>query len=179
LAKDIKIYSTKFDNVKLFELVKFDDNRGFFVETFNYKIQKLIDPKIKFIQDNESFSKYGVLRGLHFQKSPYQQAKLIRVSDGEIQDVIVDVRPNSKTYGEWQSFILSSTNNKVLYVPKGFAHGFLVLSKTATVNYKTDSYYNHNSESGIIYNDKTLNIEWELPKKNISISEKDKQLPFF
>ena len=135
--------------------------------------------EINFIQDNESRSKRGVLRGLHFQKPPSEQSKLIRVSHGEIQDVVVDIRSESETYGQSESFILSSSNNRSLFVPRGFAHGFLVLSQEAVVNYKVDNYYDSNLDSGIAYNDVTLNIKWQLPHDDIIISDKDKKFPSF
>ena len=178
--KKIKnIFSTKFKDAKFFEFSSFNDSRGFFKEVFNHEIESLIDNKFKFIQDNESYSQYGVLRGLHFQNPPFEQSKLVRVSSGEIQDVIVDIRKDSKTYGQWESFVLSSDNNKSLFVPRGFAHGFLVLSERATVNYKVDNYYDSNSDSGIVFNDISLNIDWALPYKDIIVSEKDKKLPNF
>ena len=171
----INSISTIFQDVKLFEISSFNDDRGSFKEVFNEVINDFID--INFIQDNESYSKFGVLRGLHFQKSPHQQSKLIRVSLGKIQDVIVDIRKNSNTFGKWESYELSQENNLMLFIPKGFAHGFLVLSEEAIVNYKTDNYYNSESESGIIYNDSKLNINWNLNSNQITISNKDLGLP--
>ena len=179
MSHEVKLISTKFDDVKFFKPTCFDDKRGFFRETYNQEIQSLIGEEIQFIQDNESCSRYGVLRGLHFQNIPFQQSKLVRVSYGEIQDVIVDIRIGSNTYGAWESFILSSNNNRFLFIPKGFAHGFLVLSSEAIVNYKTDSYYNSNAESGILYNDSKLDIQWKLPEEDIIISSKDEQLSKF
>ena len=169
----IKNIATKLNDVKLFEINFHKDNRGSFTETFNKKIQSLIGDNICFVQDNESISRYGVLRGLHFQKEPHQQSKLVRVSFGEIQDVVVDIREGSQTYGKWESFNISSDNRRVLFVPKGFAHGFLVLSKFAIVNYKVDNYYNKESEYGINYNDNTLGIDWDIDKSKIIINSKD------
>ena len=179
MTKIKNIISTKFKDIKFFEVVSYDDQRGFLKEVFNREIQSLVGDKINFIQDNESYSKHGVLRGLHFQKPPSEQSKLIRVSHGEVQDVIVDIRPKSNTYGRWESFKLSSSNNRFLFVPRGFAHGFLVLSQEAVVNYKVDNYYDSNLDSGIAYNDVTLNIKWQLPHDDIIISDKDKELPSF
>ena len=175
LNDKFKLISTDFNGVMLFETTSYKDDRGIFKETFNNEISELTN--IDFIQDNESYSKYGVLRGLHFQKSPCQQSKLVRVSYGMIQDVVVDIRPSSKTYGEWKSFELSSENNYNLLVSKGFAHGFLVLSKEAVVNYKVDNYYDSTLDSGIRYDDKSLDIKWELPLDDIILSDKDKNLP--
>lgn len=179
MQNSIKLISTKFNDVKLFTANCFNDKRGFFRETYNQEIETLIGGNVKFIQDNESSSRYGILRGLHFQDTPYQQSKLVRVSYGKIQDVIVDIRKDSNTYGLWQSFILSSNNNRFIFIPKGFAHGFLVLSKEAIINYKTDTYYNSNAESGILYNDPRLNIQWELAEEEIIVSNKDEQLSNF
>ena len=179
MTKIKNIISTNFKDVKLFELESFNDKRGLFKEVFNQEIQSLIGENINFIQDNESYSTYGTLRGLHFQKEPFDQSKLIRVSFGEIQDVIIDIREDSKTFKKWESYNLSSTNNRVLFVPKGFAHGFLVLSKEAIVNYKVDNFYNKESESGINYNDLALKINWILDEDEVIISDKDLQYPDF
>ena len=179
MTKIKNILPTRFEGVKLFEMELFDDNRGSFKEIYNKEIQSTIGENINFIQDNESTSSYGVLRGLHCQKSPYEQSKLIRVSLGEIQDVIVDLREGLKTYGKWESYTISSDNNRVLFVPKGFAHGFLVLSKDAIVNYKVDNYYNKDSEGGISYNDSSLDIKWMLDQSQIIINQKDLSYPEF
>ena len=179
MTKIKNILPTRFEDVKLFEMESFDDNRGSFKEIYNQEIQSAIGENINFIQDNESTSSYGVLRGLHYQKPPYEQSKLIRVSLGEIQDVIVDLREGSKTYGKWESYTISSDNNRVLFVPKGFAHGFLVLSKNTIVNYKVDNYYNKESECGINYNDSSLDIKWMLDEPQIIINYKDLNYPEF
>ncbi|MFD0964618.1 dTDP-4-dehydrorhamnose 3,5-epimerase [Pseudofulvibacter geojedonensis] len=156
----------------------FKDKRGYFLESFNQEsFQKATGLQIDFVQDNESFSTKGVLRGLHFQKGKYSQAKLIRVISGEILDVVVDIRPDSPTFLQHFSIKLSSNNKKQLFVPKHFAHGFLVLSETAIINYKCDEYYHKESESGIIYNDRHLNIDWLLESKDFILSEKDQKLP--
>ena len=169
----IKPLSTKFKDVKFFELKSYSDLRGNFKEVYNDDIKSLVGRNIKFIQDNESFSNYGVLRGLHYQKKPFEQSKLIRVPYGMIQDVIVDIRPDSSTYGLWDSFEISSENGRVLFLPKGFAHGFLVLSKIAIVNYKVDNIYKPSSESGINYNDPNLKIDWTLDPSEIITNDKD------
>ena len=179
MTKIKNIFETKFNDVKLFELESYNDKRGSFKEIFNKQIQTLIGKDVKFIQDNESVSSYGVLRGLHYQKSPYEQSKLIRVIFGEIQDVIVDLRKESHTYGKWETYNISSDNNRVLFVPKGFAHGFLVLSKKAIVNYKVDDCYNQDSEDGINYNDPILGIKWMLDISQIIINDKDLRYPEF
>ena len=170
---------TIFNGAQLFEIKDHCDERGSFKEVFNKDILTRIDKDINFVQDNESYSKYGVLRGLHFQNAPYQQSKLIRVSHGIIQDVIVDINKESKTYGKWESYVISSRNNRILYVPAGFAHGYLVLSKEAIVNYKVHNYYNKESESGIKFNDKKLNINWDLNDSEIIVNKKDMDYPDF
>ncbi|WGD35778.1 dTDP-4-dehydrorhamnose 3,5-epimerase [Olleya sp. YS] len=156
----------------------FGDQRGYFLESYNKKqFDALIGGDVNFIQDNESFSSKGVLRGLHFQSGEYAQAKLVRVTQGKVLDVAVDIRPHSQTFLKHISVELSSENKKQLYVPRGFAHGFIVLSDTAVFNYKVDNWYNKASEGGIIYDDETLNIDWVLKKDQLVISEKDKVLP--
>jgi len=175
LNDKFKLISTDFNDVMLFEATSYRDDRGSFKEAFNKEISELAN--IDFIQDNESYSKYGVLRGLHFQKSPCEQSKLVRVSYGVVQDVVVDIRPSSSTYGQWKSFELSSDNNYNLFVPRGFAHGFLVLSKEAVVNYKVDNYYDSTLDSGIRYDDERLDIKWNLPSEDMILSDKDKNLP--
>lgn len=156
----------------------FEDERGYFMESFNQKtFNEGIGHSVTFVQDNQSFSTRGVLRGLHYQCGEHAQAKLVRVLTGEVLDVAVDIRPNSETYGQSFSIILSAENRKQLYIPRGFAHGFIVLSETATFFYKCDNLYNKESEGGIIYNDPTLNIDWGMTEKEFIISEKDKILP--
>ena len=162
----------------MFEVSCYNDRRGFFRETFNNEIQDLIGSDIKFIQDNESVSKYGVLRGLHYQKSPFEQSKLIRVIKGKIQDVAVDIRPESKTYKKYVSIELSDINKYQLFIPDGFAHGYLVLSDEAIVSYKVNAFYNKEFDSGYKYNDPSINIKWNLDEANIILSDKDKNLPF-
>lgn len=151
------------------------DERGYFMESFNEQlfIEKT-GIKTHFVQDNQSFSTKGVLRGLHYQCGAYAQAKLVRVLQGEVLDVAVDIRPNSETFGKYESVILSAENQKQFFVPRGFAHGFVVLSETATFFYKCDNYYHKESEGGILFNDKNLAIDWQFPTDKLIISEKDK-----
>jgi dTDP-4-dehydrorhamnose 3,5-epimerase len=154
------------------------DERGYFMESFNEKtFQNKIGQEVHFVQDNQSFSSKGVLRGLHYQTCEHAQAKLVRVLQGEVLDVAVDIRPNSPTFGQYEAVLLSAENQKQFFVPRGFAHGFLVLSETATFFYKCDNFYNKESEGGISYDDKTVNIDWKFPLKDLIISEKDKVQP--
>lgn len=158
----------------------FEDERGYFFESFNQKsFNKDIGLNIYFVQDNESKSSYGTLRGLHYQRHQYAQAKLVRVLSGRVLDVAVDLRERSKTYGQYFSIELNEENKKQLFIPRGFAHGFAVLSETAVFAYKCDNYYNKESEGGLIYNDPTINIDWKIPNKDILLSEKDKINPLF
>jgi dTDP-4-dehydrorhamnose 3,5-epimerase len=148
------------------------------METFNENVfQNEIGKKIVFVQDNQSFSSKGVLRGFHYQTGDHAQAKLVRVLQGEVLDVAVDIRPNSSTYGHYVSILLSGENQTQFFIPRGFAHAFLVLSETATFFYKCDNFYNKESEGGISYNDPTLNIDWQFPIADMLISEKDQNLP--
>jgi dTDP-4-dehydrorhamnose 3,5-epimerase len=158
----------------------FTDERGYFMESFNERtFQNLTGIAVHFVQDNQSQSTKGVLRGLHYQTGIYSQAKLVRVLEGEVYDVVVDIRPGSATYGQQYGVMLSAENQKQLFVPKGFAHGFLVTSETATFFYKCDEFYNKESEAGIIFNDPALNIDWQFPTSELIISEKDKVQPLF
>lgn len=151
----------------------FEDDRGFFFESFNKKdFSKKLNFNSDFVQDNHSRSSYGVLRGLHYQMPPYDQGKLVRVLSGKVFDVAVDIRKKSKTFGQWVSVILSVDNKKQIWIPPGFAHGFLVLSDGADVIYKTTNFYNNHSERSIIWNDPELNIDWPL-LDNIKLSQKD------
>ena len=150
------------------------------MESFNeVRFEKETGQRVHFVQDNQSYSTKGVLRGLHYQTGEYAQAKLVRVLDGEVLDIAVDIRPDSATYGQYEAIVLSGENKKQFFVPRGFAHGFLVLSDTATFFYKCDNFYNKESEGGIIFNDKHLNIDWGMPGNELIISEKDKVLPSF
>jgi len=154
------------------------DERGYFMESFNEKtFQQGVGQEVHFVQDNQSFSTKGVLRGLHYQTGNHAQAKLVRVLSGEVLDIAVDIRPESVTFGQHVSVVLSSENQKQFFVPRGFAHGFLVLSETATFFYKCDNFYNKESEGGIIYNDASLKIDWQFSTENLIISEKDTYLP--
>jgi dTDP-4-dehydrorhamnose 3,5-epimerase len=169
---------TKLEGCFVIEPKVIQDERGYFMESFNEKtFQNGIGQNVHFVQDNQSFSSKGVLRGLHYQTAEYTQAKLVRVLQGEVLDVAVDIRPNSPTFGQYQSVVLSAENQKQFFVPRGFAHGFLVLSDTAIFFYKCDNFYNKESEGGIIYNDTTINIDWQFPQENLIISEKDKVQP--
>ncbi len=169
---------TKLKGCFILEPKVFNDDRGYFFESYNHqKFNDLTNTNTTFVQDNESFSTKGVLRGLHFQKGTNAQAKLVRVTHGEVLDVAVDIRPDSATFLQHVSVLLSSENKKQLFVPRGFAHGFIVLSDTVVFNYKCDNFYNKTSEEGIIYNDKTLNIDWILNPEEFLVSEKDAILP--
>ena len=148
------------------------------MESFNEKtFHEGVGQKVTFVQDNQSFSTKGVLRGLHYQCGAHAQAKLVRVLQGEVLDVAVDLRPNSETYGQYEAVLLSGENQKQFFVPRGFAHGFLVLSETATFFYKCDNFYNKESEGGLMYNDETVNINWNFPLNELIISDKDQILP--
>lgn len=150
----------------------FPDDRGFFYEAYNSKkFNNIIGDNIQFVQDNHSYTKKSVCRGLHYQKEPFEQDKLVRVLTGEIYDVIVDIRKRSNTFGQWHGEVLSSQNNNQLWIPKGFAHGFVVTSNDAIVLYKTTQFYSPKNEGTILYNDPDLNIEW--PIKIINVSNKD------
>jgi len=154
------------------------DERGYFMESFNEKtFQKGIGQEVHFVQDNQSYSSKGVLRGMHYQTGAHAQAKLVRVLQGEVLDVAVDLRPNSPTYGQYESVLLTGENQRQFFVPRGFAHGFLVTSNTAVFFYKCDNFYNKESEAGVIYNDKTINIDWNFPSEKLIISEKDRIQP--
>lgn len=174
----------KTENTKIKDLViihpnVFEDERGYFFEAYNQAKFHQEEIKYQFIQDNQSFSKRGVIRGLHLQINPFAQAKLVRVLEGEILDVAVDLRKNSPTYGQHVSVLLSAENKKQLMVPHGFAHGFAVLSETASVMYKVDQLYDKSSERGIRFDDPALNIDWQLEANEIIVSEKDLVLPYF
>jgi len=171
---------TKLKGCFILEPRVYNDNRGYFFESFNKAMfEKSTGILVDFIQDNESKSAKGVLRGLHFQKGEYAQSKLIRVVKGSILDVCVDIRETSKTFGQYVSIILDDKKKKQIYVPRGFAHGFLVLEDDTIISYKCDNYYHKSSEGGIVFNDKDLNIDWKFPENEIILSEKDKQLPTF
>ena len=165
-------------DVVLCEPLVHGDDRGYFVETFrDDKLEAFLGYKIQFLQDNESKSSYGVLRGLHYQLEPFAQTKLVRVISGVILDVAVDIRKNSPTFGLHVSVELSGENKKQMLIPKGFAHGFAVLSEEATVAYKVDNYYAPQCDRGIAYNDASLGIDWIVPSEKLKISQKDTQHP--
>ncbi|SFC64697.1 dTDP-4-dehydrorhamnose 3,5-epimerase [Algibacter lectus] len=174
------VKETELKDCFILEPEVFLDKRGCFIESYNKRVfYELTGQKIDFVQDNESFSKRGVLRGLHFQKGEYAQSKLVRVITGRILDVVVDLREDSNSFGKHFSTELSEENKKQLFIPRGFAHGFIVLSNTVLFSYKCDNFYNKESESGIIYNDRVLNIDWKLPENEFIVSDKDLILPTF
>ena len=174
----MNLIKTKIEDLFILEPRVFADDRGYFFESYIKKtLDNLIGREYTFVQDNESKSSYGVVRGLHYQLTPYSQAKLVRVLKGRVYDVAVDLRKDSTTFGEWEGVELSGENKKQLLIPKGFAHGFSVLSETAVFTYKCDEYYHPEVEAGIIYNDPTLNIDWKIPEKDVKLSDKDKLLP--
>lgn len=170
----MEIIKTSIEDLVVLQPNIFKDERGYFMESFKESFFQDHYPVLKFIQDNESKSSYGVLRGLHFQKPPFEQTKLVRVIQGKVLDVAVDLRLNSKTFGKHESVILSGDNKKQFLIPKGFAHGFIVLSEEAVFSYKVDNYYAPNHDSGILYN--SLDIDWIIPEKDMVISEKDRKL---
>ena len=155
----------------------FSDERGYFFESFHKdKFQQLTNIEVDFLQDNEAFSNRGIIRGLHFQKGQFAQAKLVRVVKGKVLDVALDIRPGSKTYGKHFSIILSEKNKKQLFIPRGFAHGYAVLEDNTVFSYKCDNYYNKESESGVIYNDSDLLIDWMLKDEEVLLSVNDNKL---
>jgi len=172
-------HTTPIPGLFLFEPKVFEDNRGYFFESFSEKEFSFANLAYDWVQDNQSKSTYGVIRGLHFQHDPFAQAKLVRVLTGKILDVAVDIRKGSPTYGQVFSAELSAENRLQMLVPKGFAHGFSVLSETAEVLYKCDNYYNKESEGAILWNDPELNIDWKVPAEKAIISEKDQRHPGF
>lgn len=174
----MQVTPTEFEGLFILEPKVFHDERGYFFESSNTKVLDSKGIKYDFVQDNQSFSNYGVLRGMHFQVGEYAQTKLVRVLQGEILDVVIDLREDSKTYLNTFSKILSSENKLQLLVPKGFAHGFVVLSKTADVLYKCDNYYHPSSESGLRYDDPKLNIDWTINKEDLIINKKDLDYKF-
>jgi dTDP-4-dehydrorhamnose 3,5-epimerase len=170
---------TEFPGVLIFEPRVFEDSRGFFFEAYNEQTFGQEGLTTRFIQDNQSFSRKGIIRGLHYQLEPWAQAKLVRVLQGVILDVIVDIRIGSPTYAKALSIELSGENKRQLYIPRGFAHGFSVLSESADLLYKCDQLYNKQSESGIRYNDPDLHIDWKVRAGEETVSDKDLLLPFF
>lgn len=173
------ILTTDFPGLVVFQPNVFEDNRGYFFESYNQKsfLDNGID--ISFVQDNQARSTYGIVRGLHYQMDPFAQSKLVRVLSGRIIDAVVDLRKDSPTYGQAYTIELSAENKKQLLVPKGFAHGYSVISETAEVLYKCDAFYSKESEGGILWNDPALNIDWQIPAEKAIISEKDMNQPLF
>ena len=173
----MNIVKTDFKDLLIINHEIYYDERGSFKEVFRKNvIEENLGYRINFCQDNNVKSSYMVLRGLHYQEEPYAQSKLVSVAEGKILDIAVDIRGNSKTYGKYFSYVLSAESNKSIFVPKGFAHGYLTLSENADVNYKVDSYYNKNSERGISFKDKYLKIDWGVGENELIISDKDKKL---
>lgn len=168
---------TEFPGLKIFDPAVFSDSRGYFVETFNENTFKTVGINVRFVQDNESKSQYGVVRGLHYQQNPHAQAKLVRVISGEVLDVVVDIRKGSPTFGKIYEVILSGENKRQLFIPRGFAHGFSVLKNDTVFSYKCDNFYNKESEGGILLNDPTLAIDWRIPADQMLVSDKDKNNP--
>lgn len=176
LTDKMNFIKTDIPDVIIIEPKVFGDNRGYFFESFSQREFEKHVCKTVFVQDNESKSGYGVLRGLHFQKPPFAQAKLVRVVKGKVLDVAVDIREGSATFGKHVSVELSDENKRQLFIPRGFAHGFVVLSDEAVFQYKCDNYYAPDYEGGILWNDPALNIDWKIPVKDIILSDKDKKL---
>lgn len=176
----MEIIKTDIEGVLILKPHIFGDARGYFYESYNKKLLSDLSPEIpEFVQDNQSYSTYGVVRGLHFQKAPYAQAKLVRVVSGKVLDVAVDLRAGSPTFGKHVSVELSGENHLQFFIPEGFAHGFSVLSHEVVFQYKCSSYYNKESEGGIIFNDPDLGIDWGIPQKDMILSPKDKVHPTF
>ena len=175
----MNLIKTNIDGLILLKPTIFKDDRGYFMESYNKKNINRLLGNINFVQHNESKSFKGVLRGLHFQKPPFAQAKLVRCLKGSILDVALDLRKNSKTYGHYETTLLTRENNIQLFIPRGFAHGFIVLSESAIISYKVDEYYKPMYESGIIWHDNDLKIDWRINKAEIIVSKKDAKLQSF
>jgi len=176
----MKFNRTLIPDVIICEPNVFGDDRGYFVETFRQdKLEAFLGYKINFCQDNESKSSYGVLRGLHYQLPPFSQTKLVRVLKGSVLDIAVDIRKGSKTFGKHVAVELTGENKKQVLVPRGFAHGFVVLSEEATFAYKVDNYYSPECDRGIAFDDQSLNIDWKLPTDKMQLSPKDTKQPLF
>lgn len=174
----MEIIKTSIEGLVIIQPKVFEDDRGYFMESYKDCFIKENFPGIHFVQDNESKSSYGVLRGLHFQKPPFEQTKLVRVVEGKVLDVAVDLRTGSTTFGKWESIILSGSNKKQFFIPKGFAHGFIILSNYATFSYKVDNPYSPEHEDGIRFDNSTLNIDWMVKYSDIILSKRDQQLSF-
>lgn len=175
----INVIDTEIEGVKIIEPKIFGDSRGYFYESYSQRDFEEKVAKVSFVQDNQSFSHYGVLRGLHFQHPPYSQSKLVRVIQGRVMDVAVDIRKGSPTFGKYVTCEMSGENHRQFFVPKGFAHGFVVLSETALFQYKCDEFYHPEAEGAIAWNDPDLAIEWPVNASDIELSEKDKHHPLF
>ena len=175
----MEVTKTPIEGLLIIKPDVYKDERGYFFESYNEDRFVQNGVPMKFVQDNQSFSSFGVIRGLHYQMEPYAQTKLVRVLHGKIYDVAVDLRKNSPTFGQWFGVELSDENFLQFLLPKGFAHGFSVLSETALVMYKCDNFYNKSSERGIIYDDKSLNIDWKLNPETVLVSTKDKMMTTF
>jgi dTDP-4-dehydrorhamnose 3,5-epimerase len=175
----MKFVNTSIEGLVILEPAVFSDDRGYFLESYNKKKFEEAIGKVSFVQDNESKSSKEVLRGLHFQKPPYAQAKLVRCIEGKVLDVAVDIREGSETYGEHITVELSGENKKQVFIPRGFAHGFLVLSESAIFAYKVDNSYAPTHDVGIRWDDSLLNIQWGVSESEVLVSEKDAKLPFF
>lgn len=175
----MQVTTTHIPDLKILEPRVFEDARGYFFESYNQSVFQQNGIDLTFVQDNQSSSSYGVIRGLHYQLPPHAQTKLVRVLQGTILDVVLDIRQGSPTYGQHYAIELSAENKKQLLVPRGFAHGFSVLSERAVVLYKCDGFYNKESDAGVLYNDPSLNIDWKVPADRAIVSDKDKILPLF
>lgn len=174
----MKVTRTHIADLLIIEPRVFEDSRGYFFESFNWEVfSALTGHKTPFVQDNQARSTQGVVRGLHYQNNPTPQTKLLRVLEGRIWDVVVDIRKKSSTYGEWYGIELSAENRLQFLVPRGFAHGYSVLSETAEILYKCDNYYDKSTEAGIAWNDATLNIDWKIDPAKVLVSDKDKVQP--
>ena len=173
----INVIKTDIEGVLIIEPKIFGDSRGYFYESYSQRDFEEKVAKVTFVQDNQSFSHYGVLRGMHFQKPPYAQSKLVRVIQGKVVDVAVDIREGSPTYGKYVAVELTGENHRQLFIPKGFAHGFVVLSETALFQYKCDEFYHPEAEGAIAWNDPDLAIEWPVMAEDIELSKKDKCHP--
>lgn len=171
----MKAIKTEIEGLIILEPTVHGDNRGYFMEAFSDKVFRSLVGDVDFVQENESKSKYGVVRGLHFQEEPFAQAKLVRAVSGVIWDIAVDIRKGSPTFGKYVAIELSEDNKKQLFIPRGFAHGFSVLSEEAIFQYKCDNYYNPESEGAILWNDAELDIDWRIPEQDVIVSDKDKK----
>ncbi len=175
----MKIIQTPIEGLFVLEPDVYKDKRGYFIESYNQRLFAELGLNVQFVQDNESCSTYGVIRGLHYQLEPYAQAKLVRVVKGKVYDVAVDIRPNSPTFGQWYGTELDEDSKRMMFIPRGFAHGFSVLSDVAIFSYKCDNFYYKPSERGILFRDKTLAIDWKIHLSEAVVSEKDLTLPEF